>query len=151
MNLDQVAANFDIVSCSIRKIEADCRMHQISDKNRRKFSLDIRYRKPEQKEDKKYGGLLVVVEVFIDTEVPDNHPDHIYIALEGAFSSPASVSDEDFEELLNINGGSVLYAIARAKIETISATIYQSGKILLPMVNIVQYFEEKSKEQESET
>lgn len=126
-------------------------MYQISDKNRRKFSLDIRYRKPEQKEDKKYGGLLVVVEVFIDTEVPDDHPDHIYIALEGAFSSPASVSDEDFEELLNINGGSVLYAIARAKIETISATIYQSGKILLPMVNIIQYFEEKSKEQESET
>lgn len=151
MNLDQITTNFNIESSSVRELHADCKMRGISETCKKEMDLIIRYWKPVQKEEKKYGGLLLELDVKIHAEDPEEEPDKIHLSLEGVFSSPASaISDEVFEELLNINGGAALYAIARSKMETISATVYQSGKVLLPMVNIIQYFEEKSKEQGSD-
>lgn len=49
-------------------------------------------------------------------------------------------------EMLNINGGALLLSVARAKLETISSLTYAHGKIIIPMINMVQYFEERKKE-----
>lgn len=148
MNINQIKANFDFVSCHIIEISANCRMPIVSEQNERHFGLDIRCSQPVERDEKKFGKLLLGVDITISNPVEEDKPDTIRVSLVGTFSSPKSVSDEDFLELLNINGGSALYSIARSKVETITAAIYQSGKIVLPMVNIVQFFEERAKQQE---
>lgn len=84
------------------------------------------------------------INVAVLQENQELDPDTFDLVIEGAFSSPAEISDEDFMGLLNINGGAALYSIARAKIEAISSLTYAEGKILLPMVNIIQYYKERN-------
>ena len=87
--------------------------------------------------------MLLIVEVIINDN--KENTDHIKFTVEGKFSSSNSLSDEEFLTLLNINGAAALYSIARAKFEVISGLIYPDGKFVLPMINILKYYEEKNK------
>lgn len=61
------------------------------------------------------------------------------MALDGAFSSPATLSDQDFRNMLFLNGTATLYGIARSKIEVFSSLSFHSGKISLPLLNVVEF------------
>lgn len=47
---------------------------------------------------------------------------------------------EEFKGLVAINGAAALIGIARGKIESISANILNNGKILLPFINVLEYY-----------
>ena len=72
--------------------------------------------------------------------VPDNTDAKLeyHIVLIGEFCTSASTKDEDFTASLWLNGSTALYSIARGKIETISTTVLNNGKIILPMVNMME-------------
>ena len=148
MNLNQVVANLDFIASAVHVLNVNCKMFKISDANKREFSLDIKCSKPTVREDAKLGKLLMQIKVSVMQENTDLEPDTFELVLEGVFSSPATLSDDDFLGLLNVNGGASLYSIARAKIEAISSLTYVEGKILLPMVNIIQYYRERKAAQE---
>ena len=144
MNLNQVTANLDFVTSSIHSLNVNSKMLRISNANKREFGLDIKCSKPSTTDNIKYGKLLMHVDVSVMHENADLAPDTFDLVIEGVFSSPADISDDEFMSLLNINGGAALYSIARAKIETISSLTYSDGKILLPMINIIQYYQERN-------
>ena len=148
MNLNQVAANLDIVTSVVHTLNANCKMFKISDENKKEFSLDIKCSEQTVGEDAKFGKLLMQLNVSIMNENTELSPDTFELVVEGVFSSPSSISDDEFMGLLNVNGGAALYSIARAKIEAISSLIYAEGKILLPMVNIIQYYQERNSSEE---
>lgn len=148
MDLNKVVANLNFIASVIHRINVNCKMLKITDANKREFSLDIKYSKPIIGEDVKIGKLLMQINVSVMQENADLAPDTFELVLEGIFSSPSSLSDDEFIDLLNINGGAALYSIARAKIEAISSMTYTDGKILLPMVNIIQYYQERNTPQE---
>lgn len=50
--------------------------------------------------------------------------------------------------MLSLNGSTILYSIARGKIESISSAIFEYGKIELPVVNMNQYFEKEASKAE---
>ena len=64
----------------------------------------------------------------------------IQLSLEGAFLSQGTVSEDTFKELVIINGASAIVGIARGKIEAVSGNIFNNGKIVIPFVNIVDYY-----------
>lgn len=64
----------------------------------------------------------------------------IQLALEGAFLSKGTAGDEAFKELVIVNGAAALIGIARGKIEAISANIFNNGKIVIPFVNVIDYY-----------
>ena len=72
--------------------------------------------------------------------VPDNTDAKLeyHIVLIGEFCTSASTKDEDFTASLWLNGSTALYSIARGKIETISTTVLNNGKVILPMVNMME-------------
>ena len=144
MNLNQVAANLDIVASSVHTLDVKSKMFKITNENKKEFGLDIKCSRPTINEDIKLGKLLMHVNVSVMHENADLRPDTFDLVIEGVFSSPAEIPDDEFMGLLNINGGAALYSIARAKIEAISSLTYAEGKILLPMVNIIQYYQERN-------
>ncbi len=144
MKLNEVTANLDIIASSVHRLDVKTKMFKISNENKREFSLDIKCSKPIMNDDCKIGKLLMRINVAILQENQELMPDTFELVIEGVFSSPAETPDEEFMGLLNINGGAALYSIARAKIEAISSLTYTEGKILLPMVNIIQYYKEKN-------
>ena len=144
MKLNEITANLDIIASSVHSLEVKSKMFKITNENKREFSLDIKCSKPILNDGCKIGKLLMHINVAVLQENQELDPDTFDLVIEGAFSSPAEISDEDFMGLLNINGGAALYSIARAKIEAISSLTYAEGKILLPMVNIIQYYKERN-------
>lgn len=73
------------------------------------------------------------------------------MVVEGEFSTDVETEDARFTEALWINGATALYSIARAKMEVISSTIFHSGKICLPMVNILQIVQAQSNESRAQS
>ena len=82
---------------------------------------------------------------FSVTDHPEANCTYHFV-FNGEFSTPVDTPDKDFHKALWFNGSTALYGIARAKIETISSMIMQSGKISLPMVNMVELVKEQYKQ-----
>lgn len=149
MDLNCIAADLNFEKTFVHILDAKCNIKKISNSTEKKFGIDIKYSKPIVFENKKVGKLLLQIDISLKSEEPDSNEDTIKFVIEGEFSSDKSIDDDKFMELLNINGGAALYSIARSKIESISSIVYSEGKVLLPMINIIQYYQEKSKMAES--
>ena len=65
------------------------------------------------------------------------------LLIEGAFSAPSSIEEEVLKKLLLINGAAAMYSIASSKVEGITAMTFQSGKLELPMVNIINFYQSR--------
>ena len=144
MDFNKITAELDFVGSSIHNVEIKSDMIRISDSTKKSFGLDIKCSKPLVKDNEKFGKLLMQVEVSLFKEDEELEPDSFKIVIEGVFKASNETSDEKFMELLNINGGAALFSIARSKIEMLSSMTYAEGKIVLPMINIIQYFAERN-------
>jgi len=144
MDFNKITAELDFVGSSIHNVEIKADMIRISNSTKKSFGLDIKCSKPLIKENEKFGKLLMQVEVSLFKEDEELEPDSFKIVMEGVFKASNEIPDEKFMELLNVNGGAALFSIARSKIEVLSSLTYTEGKIVLPMINIIQYFAERN-------
>ena len=144
MDFNKITADLDFVGSSIHNVEINADMIKISNQTKKAFALDIRCSKPLIKDDAKFGKLLMQVDVSLKKEDETLEPDTFKVILEGVFKASAELDDDKFMELLNINGGASLFSIARSKIEVLSSITYSEGKVLLPMINVIQYFQERN-------
>ena len=150
MDLNKITADLEFVGSYIHNVEIKADMIKIYDNTQKNFGLDIKYSKPLIKGNEKFGKLLMQVEVSLFKEDTSLEPDTIKVVIEGMFKSSSELVDEKFLELLNINGGAALFSIARSKIEVLSSITYSEGKIVLPMINISQYFSERNNSTDEE-
>lgn len=144
MDFNKISAELDFVGSSVHNVEIKSDMIRISNSTKKIFGLDIKCSKPLVKDNEKFGKLLMQVEVSLFKEDEELEPDSFKIVIEGVFKASNETSDEKFMELLNVNGGAALFSIARSKIEMLSSMTYAEGKIVLPMINIIQYFAERN-------
>lgn len=150
MDFNKITADLDFVGSTVHTVEIKSNMISIPDKAKKSFGLDIKCSKPLIKDEEKFGKLLLKVEVSLFKEDEELEPDTFKLVIEGMFKSSKEIDDERFMELLNINGGAALFSIARSKVEVLSSLTYVDGKIVLPMINIVQYFAERNKPKDDE-
>lgn len=150
MDFNKITADLDFVGSTVHSVEIKSNMISIPNKTKKSFGMDIKCSKPLIKDEEKFGKLLLQVEVSLFKEDEELEPDTFKLVIEGMFKSSKEIDDERFMELLNINGGAALFSIARSKIEVLSSLTYVDGKIVLPMINIVQYFAERNKPKDDE-
>ncbi len=98
---------------------------------------------------KKLGRVRLILDGEMQIQDTPDAKCNYHLILEGEFSTDNTVPDQKFIDALWINGSTVLYGIARAKVETISTTIFHEGKISLPMVNMLNLIRSQSKENQS--
>lgn len=84
----------------------------------------------------------ITIEFDIEIIQADDSSCNIHLSVEGAFLSAPDTKMDDFQPLVAINGASALIGIARGKIEAISASIFNNGKIVIPFVNVIDYYKE---------
>lgn len=96
---------------------------------------------------KKYGRVRLTLSGSYSVQENEQAGCKYHVVLIGKFSTPMQTSDEDFLSLLWFNGSTALYSIARGKIETISSTVLNNGKIVLPMVNMVELLKAQSEKE----
>lgn len=145
MDLNKITADLDFINSVIHRVEVKSDMVKISNDTKKSFGLDVKCSAPVVKDDLKFGKLLMQVDVLLFKDDESLDPDTFKIVIEGIFKTTAAIPDEKFMELLNVNGGAALFSIARSKIETLSSLTYSEGKIVLPMINMLQYFAERNR------
>lgn len=90
------------------------------------------------------GYVRIIVSGRLEVEDNANAYCDYRLVVEGEFSVPSSVAEKEFSQLLWFNGSSVLYGIARAKMEVLSSMMFNSGKITLPMVNMIEFLKKQA-------
>lgn len=72
----------------------------------------------------------------------------ISLSIEGCFEAPAEMGEEDFRTMLQVNGITSLYSIARGFVQSTTSQTLLSGNVLLPMFNVAAYSKDLNEKQE---
>lgn len=147
---DQISADIKFVGSCVEKVVVQNNIITLSQNDPREFSIDIDVKEIGQNDDK---TLIGTVELSVITNVKSKQDkkrkSRFNIVIQGCFESTnTNLSKEKFITMLYVNGGSALYSIARSLICNLSANVYQNGKLLLPMINVIEVLKQKVAQQE---
>ena len=139
MELNLIAAGLELIGTTIKKLNIDNNIVDVEREGKRSFGLNINEPEFQKDDDKLFAQLLIDFE--IEVKQSDDQKCRIQLSIEGAFLSKENV-EEEFKELVIVNGSAALIGIARGKIEAISANVFNNGKIVIPFVNVIDYYKE---------
>ncbi len=88
----------------------------------------------------------MTVDFDIEIEQSEDQKCKIKLVLEGAFISRDGIDKDAFKKLAIINGAAAIIGIARGRIEAMTASIFNNGKIVIPFVNVVDYYKSLAEE-----
>lgn len=149
MNLNQVASELNFVGSTILSLKIDNNIVNLTN-SINNISMALNITKIEEKllENKKIE-LIGYVQLKLNITAKDQEDKafkcKISLILEGCFNSLMEDKNK-FEQMLYINGGTTLYSIARSQILNFSSNMFVNGKILIPLINMVEFMEESEKE-----
>lgn len=138
MEFNLITTGIELVGTTIKTLTIDNNIVDIEREGTRSFGLNINEPVFQEVEDAFFAQL--VIDFKVEVNQSENHGCNIQLSLEGAFLSEGEITEEEFRELVSVNGAAALVGIARGKIETISASVFNNGKIVIPFVNIVDYY-----------
>lgn len=141
MNFNCITPDLVFVQSKIVELQIKNKIDAIDDSMAKSLGMDIVPTEISSDADYHYGRLLLKIVVNISDHNEDFSS--IELLLEGVFASPIAVDEETFRNLVLVNGATALYAVARGKLESITASVFSEGKILIPFVNILEYYKEK--------
>lgn len=143
---DQLIAPFQMTANRIRGLTISNDFVSLEGAGELSHTLDIDYSIEDEREyhTKRVGIVSLMVSMTTDSDTEKSLSCHL--SLEGCFASPASdVSDKEFHVLLKANGCAALYSVARAIIMSITSQALAGGQIILPMINVHKFLEDKDK------
>ncbi len=138
MQLNMIATGIELIGTTVKKLNIENEIIDIEKSGKRNFGLNINEPEFEKSNNKMYAQMVIDFEIEIDQY--EERDCKIKMSLEGAFLAGEDVTEEVFRDLVAVNGAAALIGIARGKIETISATIFNNGKIVIPFVNVIDYY-----------
>ncbi len=90
----------------------------------------------------------VALEVSVQGEAHPEGQEPQYLKLrvkiEGDFSAPKQLEEDQFAQLIALNGSTSLYSILRGTIESITSQSLARGKVSLPMINMIECLKNNS-------
>jgi preprotein translocase subunit SecB len=145
MNFDQITSELQLIGCAIEKLQISNTFAAIPEDIERQLGLEIS--EPELIEENQMRCASLDITVIVRFLQNSDEIFSMEIVAEGMFAAPFSVEESSFIQLVKINGATALYGILRGKIESITAAVFDEGKITLPFVNIYDYYQDKVSKQ----
>ena len=138
MELNRIATGMKLVGTTIKEISVENNIVNVQKEAKRSFGLNINEPSFENIDEGLFSQMAIDFEVEIEQAEDRNFK--LELSLEGAFLSEKNTEEEDFKQLVIINGAAALISIARGKIESITSNIFDSGKVVIPFVNVIDYY-----------
>lgn len=138
MELNRIATGIKLVGTTIKEISVENNIVNVQKEAKRSFGLNINEPSFENIDEGLFSQMAIDFEVEIEQAEDRNFK--LELSLEGAFLSEKNTEEEDFKQLVIINGAAALISIARGKIESITSNIFYSGKVVIPFVNVIDYY-----------
>lgn len=133
-----IATGIELIGTTVKSLMIDNSIIDVERDGKRNFGININ--EPEfQKTDNRWFG-QILIDFEIDINQTEEQGCKIQLSVEGAFLSEENSNMEVFKELVIVNGAAALIGIARGKIEAITANIFNNGKIVIPFVNVIDYY-----------
>lgn len=146
MNIKEVLSDFQFQESRIVKLEI--KNDFVNKPKASDLETSIKLGNPSLKVFKKediLNGILQLAIDITDKQKEDGMGISVSIVLEGLFTYTHDNEDQ-FNQMLLINGNTTLYSIARSIILTTTTLALSSGKVVLPMINFVELIKRKSEE-----
>ncbi len=138
MELNMIATGIELIGTTVKSLTIDNSIVDTERDGKRNFGLNINEPEFQQTDNKWFAQILIDFEIeLIQTEEQECS---VQLSVEGAFLSEENADMETFKELVIVNGAAALIGIARGKIEAITANIFNNGKIVIPFVNVIDYY-----------
>ncbi|WP_022766635.1 hypothetical protein [Butyrivibrio sp. XPD2006] len=138
MNFNSVATGINILGSTISNIAVNSNIADLKPDAQKAIGLSVH--EPTIRKDGNVFLGIVQIDIEIKIDQSEEEKANLTISIGGTFESGSDSSKEDFINLLAINGVSALIGVARGKIESISAAIFNSGKITIPFINVIEYY-----------
>lgn len=138
MELNLVTAGIELIGTTVKALDIENNIVDVERDGKRSFGLNINEPKFQKLDDRLFAQMQMDFEVVINQS--EEQECKIQLSIEGAFLSKENVEDKAFKELVIVNGAAALIGIARGKLETISANVFNNGKIVIPFVNVIDYY-----------
>lgn len=140
MEFNRIVKGINFIGTTIKSIDVNNNIVDIEKEAKRSFGLNINEPHFEQVSDGCIAQMTIDFEIEI--EQTDNEKFRMEMSLEGAFFS---TEDEDtFQQLVAVNGAAAIIGIARGKVEAITSNIFNNGKVVIPFVNVIDYYKSLS-------
>ena len=142
MELNSIATGLVLIGTSIKNTTIENDIVDLKDEAKRSFGISIYEPSLEKREAELYSEIRIDFQIEIDQQ---EGKFRLVMALEGAFCSSGDIGEEDFMQMVCVNGAAALIGIARGKIEAITANVFHNGKIVIPFVNVIDYYKSLEK------
>ena len=143
MELNMITSGVELLGTYVNDLSINNSIADIVKDAKRTFGLNISEPEFESKDGSIYAQIGIEIEIEINQSEEQNCK--IRFAIDAGFISLGDIEEEMFKQRVVVNGVAALIGIARGKIETISASIFNSGKIVIPFINVVDYYKSLSK------
>lgn len=138
MEFNLVATGIELIGTTVKKLTIENNIVDIKKGEKRSFGLNINEPEFEKVDDALFAQM--VIDCDIEISQSEEQVCKIHFSIEGAFLSNDNADEDKFRELVIINGASALIGIARGKIESITGNVFNNGKIVIPFVNVIDYY-----------
>lgn len=138
MELNLIATGIEFVGTTVKNLNIVNNIVDIENDGERHFGLNINEPKFQQADNRIFAQILMDFEMEIKQS--EGKKCKVELSVEGAFLSKEDADWEEFKGLVIVNGAAALIGIARGKIEAISANVFNNGKVVIPFVNVIDYY-----------
>lgn len=137
---NQYLSEFQIIGTTIKNLKIKNDFLALDNSNNVKRKIDVSHSISSLElinEDTVYSGTIILnIKVVITGEKKKYSID---LSIEGCFNAPVEIGEQTFREMLQINGLTSLYSIARGFIQSTTSQTLLLGSVLLPMFNVAAY------------
>ena len=138
MEFNLVVPGIELVGTTVKTLTIGNNIVDVEMEAKRSFGLNINEPHFEETNDVFFAQMTIDFE--IDIEQSENQNCQIQLSLEGAFISSSDVDKDTFRQLVI----AAIIGIARGKIETITSNVFNNGKIVIPFINVIDYYKSLS-------
>ena len=138
MELNLISTGIELIGTTIKSVSVENNIVDVEREAKRNFGLNINEPYFETIE----AGLFARMTIDFDVEIEQSEEQKfkLEMSLEGAFLSSSDVDENSFKQLVGVNGAAAIIGMARGKIEAITANIFNNGKVVIPFVNVIDYY-----------
>lgn len=140
MEYNVIAAGIELVGTRISHISIKNSIENLRRDAKRSMGLNIHEPLVKEEDGRFISKMTIDFEVAVDSDEEQNLS--LQLSVEGVFLSQNGIGEEDFCRLVVVNGAAAIIGIARGKIESITAAVFNEGKIVIPFVNVIDYYRE---------
>lgn len=141
-------SDFQIIGSTIKSVKIKNDFLTLSNNSvKRKIDISHSVGNIDVIEDGKFFSGIIVLNIKVNVSQNKNKY-NLDMSIEGCFNASTEIGEENFKNMLELNGIASLYSIARGFVQSTSSQTLLAGSVLLPLINVIEYSRNVNKNNE---